>query len=215
MNKHYKIVRENLTKRFILRMTETVTTFVIGQHIRVIEPAWSRIMKTTRTLCEVSLIVLLLAGVGVFVASPTHLDGQDANSQFPDVNDLLARRAALASDGDDFSKMIQSLGTSSPTFWSESDILNYANTGTEMTGSAIWFLRLYESMQCEPDRITAKGALKNRLGFYSHVLEVEAGLIPDRLAYEKSPAMTQAGFRIRDDLRAARDKMDEISASLK
>lgn len=173
-------------------------------------------MKTKRTLCEVSLIVLLLAGAVVFVASPTHLDGQDANSRSsPDVNDLLAKRAALASDGDDFNKMLQSLGTSSPNFWLENNILDYANTGTEMTGSAIWFLGLYESMQCEPDRIAAKGALKNRLGFYSHVLDVEAGLIPHTLAYEKSPAMTQTGFRIRDDLRAARDKMDAINASLK
>jgi hypothetical protein len=173
-------------------------------------------MKTKRTLCQASLIALLLAGVVIFVASPTHLDGQDANSRFsPDVNDLLAKRAALASDGDDYNKILQSLGTSSPNFGLETDILNYANTGTEMTEDALWFLELYQSMQCEPDRIAAKGALKNRLDFYSHVLGLEGGLIPNDLAYEKSLAMTQAGFRIRDDLRAAKDKMDAINASLK
>jgi hypothetical protein len=172
-------------------------------------------MKIKATLCEVSLIVLLLAGVGVFVASPTHLDGQDANSQVsPDVNDLLAKRAALVNDSDDFNKMLQSLGTSSPNFWGESDIVNVATMGRVLIEDATWFLGLYEKMQCEPDRVAAKGALKNRLAFYSKALGGSADVIVNSLAVEKSPAMTQAAFRIRDDLRAVRDKMDAINASL-
>jgi hypothetical protein len=170
-------------------------------------------MKTKGTLCEVSLVALLAA---VFAVFPVPLGGQTANSQAsPDVNDLLAKRAALVNDSDDFNKMQQSLGTSSPSFWLESQIGDDARTGTALIGDAIWFLGVYEKMQCEPDRIAVKGALNNRLPFYSHVLDVEANSITGTLAYEQSPAMTQAGFRIRDDLRAAKDKMDAINVSLK
>lgn len=170
-------------------------------------------MKIKGTLCEVSLVALLAV---VFAAFPASLDGQNVNSQVSlDVNDLVAKRAALVNDSDDFGKMLQSLGTSSPNFWLESQIDDYANTGTVLIADAIWFLGVYEKMQCEPDRITAKGVLKNRLDFYSNALGVQATVIVNSLTYEKSPAMTQAGFRIRDDLRAAKDKMDAINASLK
>jgi hypothetical protein len=173
-------------------------------------------MKIKHTLCGVSLLALLVAGVAVFAGFPAHLDGQDANSQAsPDVNDLFAKRAALVNDSDDFNKMLQSLGTSSPNFWLESQVADSASTGTVLIADAIWFLAVYEKMQCEPDRFTAKGALKNRLNFYSNALGAEADVIANSLAVEKSPAMTQSGFRIRDDLRAAKDKMDSLNASLK
>ena len=169
-------------------------------------------MKIKATLCEVSLVSLLAA---VFAVFPVTLGGQNANSQAsPDVNDLFAKRAALVNDSDDFNKMLQSLGTSSPNFGLELQISDYASTGTVLIADTIWFLGVYEKMQCEPDRFAAKGALKNRLNFYSTALGAEADVIVNSLAFEKSPAMTQAGFRIRDDLRAAKDKMDAINASL-
>ena len=98
-------------------------------------------MKIKRTLCGVSLVALLVAGVSVFVAFPVHLDGQNANSQFsPDVNDLFAKRTALVNDSGDFNKMLQSLGASSPNLVGEMQISGYADTGTEMIGNTIWFL---------------------------------------------------------------------------
>jgi hypothetical protein len=172
-------------------------------------------MKMKGALCEVSLIGLLAAAVAVFATFPAPVDGQNADSPAsPDLNNLFAKRAALENDSDDFNKMLQSLGTSSPNFWLESQIGNDASTGTVLIADAIWFLGVYEKMQCEPDRFAAKGALKNRLAFYSKALGGEADVIVNSLAVEKSPAMTQAGFRIRDDLRAAKDKMDAISVSL-
>jgi hypothetical protein len=170
-------------------------------------------MKIKRTLCGVSLAALLVAGVAVFAAFPAHLDGQDSNS--PDANDLFARRTALVNDKDDFNKMLQSLGTSSPNLMLEGDIADAASLGTVFVEDAIWFLGVYEKMQCEPDRFAAKGALKNRLAFYSKALGGAAEVVVNSLSFERSPAMTQTGFRIRDDLRAAKDKMDSLNASLK
>ena len=118
-------------------------------------------------------------------------------------------------DSDDFNKLLQSQGTNSPNLGLELQIGDAASTGTVLIADAIWFLGVYEKMQCEPDRFAAKGALKNRLAFYSKALGGEADVIVNSLAVEKSPAMTQAGFRIRDDLRAAKDKMDSLNASLK
>jgi hypothetical protein len=172
-------------------------------------------MKMKGALCEVSLNALLAAAVAVFATFPVPVYGQNADSEAsPDMNNLFAKRAALENDSDDFNKMLQSLGTSSPNFWLESQISDVASTGTVLIADAIWFLGVYEKMQCEPDRFAAKGALKNRLAFYSKALGEEADVIVNSLAVEKSPAMTQAGFRIRDDLRAAKDKMDAISVSL-
>jgi hypothetical protein len=174
-------------------------------------------MKIKRTLCGVSLAALLAVGIAVFAGFPAHLEGQDENSQArsPDVNDLFVKRAALLNDSDDFNKMLQSLGTSSPNLMLESDIANAASVGNVLVEDAIWFLGVYEKMQCEPDRFAAKGALKNRLAFYSKALGGEADVVVNSLSFEKSPAMTQTGFRIRDDLRAAKDKMDALNASLK
>lgn len=93
-------------------------------------------MKIKRTLCGVSLLALLAAGVAVFAGFPAQLDGQDANSRAsPDVNDLVAKRAALVGDSSDFDKIVQSLGTNSPNFWLESQIGDNARTGTVAYGT--------------------------------------------------------------------------------
>lgn len=81
--------------------------------------------------------------------------------------------------------------------------------------ATLWFLTLYDNMQCEQDREVAKTALKNRLGFYSHILGLEADQVPGQLAFSKLPTTAQAGQRLKDDLRAARDKLDEINVLLK
>lgn len=65
------------------------------------------------------------------------------------------------------------------------------------------------------DSEVTKAALKNRLGFYSYMLGLEADQATGQLAFAKLPAIAQAGIRIRDDLRAAKSKLDEIAVSLK
>jgi len=77
------------------------------------------------------------------------------------------------------------------------------------------FLAVYDKMQCEPDRAIAKAALKYRLAFYSKLLGIHADGITGYLTLTKLPATAQAGFRLRDDLRAAKSKLDAIAASLK
>ena len=89
-----------------------------------------------------------------------------------------------------------------------------AQHGVMELDAAIWFLDIYNSMQCAPDREIAKTALKNRLGFYSYLLGLEADQIAAHLAFVNSPAVVQSGMRVKDELRAAKSKLDEIVSSV-
>ena len=90
-------------------------------------------------------------------------------------------------------------------------LIDDANQGVMELDATEWFLNVYDNMKCEPGREVAKATLKNRLGFYSHLLDVEAGLAAKQLALVNRPATAQAGQRIKDDLRAAKNKLDEIA----
>jgi hypothetical protein len=139
--------------------------------------------------------------------------GQDASSEgLADLHDLNAKKTALMKDFDDFGAMAQSLqGAELSTLTELNDI---AMEGVMELDATISFLQVYRNMQCEPDRATAKSALKNRLGAYSHMLGLEAETTPRYLAFTKLPATAQAGFRMRDELLAAKNKLDTIAASL-
>ena len=80
--------------------------------------------------------------------------------------------------------------------------------------ATIWFFAVYSGMECDADREKARTALKNRLGFYAHLLDIEADQISGHLGFTKLPATAQMGTRLRDELRAAKGKMDEIAKSL-
>ena len=77
-----------------------------------------------------------------------------------------------------------------------------------------WFVVMYDRMQCDEDKKIAKAVLQNRLGFYAQMLDMAVDQTNERLGLTRVPAVAQQGQRIRDELRAAKVKLDEVAASL-
>jgi len=75
-------------------------------------------------------------------------------------------------------------------------------------------LQMYDTISCKPDRAKAKRILKGQLGYYSWLFDSEVTRTTGGLTFPKVPAAAQMGLRMKDDLRAAKDKLDAISASL-
>jgi hypothetical protein len=75
-------------------------------------------------------------------------------------------------------------------------------------------LRMYDSVSCKDDRAKVKNILKGQLDYYSWLFDSEIKRTTGGLTYSKIPVAAQEGLRMKDDLRAAKEKLDAISASL-
>lgn len=170
--------------------------------------------------------LLLVAGalLGASLAGfPLLLNGQEEKAPAPKTDgpspmaaighDLVVRKKALLSEKSDLDAMGNSLTGPEGSVVLALD--EKAGQGVMELDATIYFVIVYDNMQCDRDREIAKNALTNRLGFYSHMLGLAADQTAGQLAYTKSPAVAQAGQRLKDELRAARDKLDEINASLR
>ena len=170
-----------------------------------------------RLIC-VALVVL---GAFPFAAGP--LGGQaHSQSQKPEPppsplqvmeRDIAARSKTLLSESKDLGEIAK---------WATGTEVRVAETldqramqGVMELESALGLIRVYEKMQCEPDREVAKAVLKDFLRLYSPLLDVEADGAAGDVAFTRLPAAAQAGQRIKEDLRAAKNKLDEVAASLK
>jgi len=127
--------------------------------------------------------------------------------------DLAATKKALLNESTDLEAMAHSFSTTEVT--TAARIAEKASLGVMEVDATLWFLGVYENMQCEPDREVAKATLKNRLDFYSNLLGIEGDQVTPYIGLAQSPATAQSGQRIREDLRTAKSKLDEIASSLK
>jgi hypothetical protein len=91
----------------------------------------------------------------------------------------------------------------------------HAGQGEMYLDATFWFVGIYDRMQCDEDKNLAKAVLQNRLGFYAHMLDMAVDQTNGNLALTRVPAVAQQGQRIRDELRSAKVKLDEIASSLK
>ena len=89
-----------------------------------------------------------------------------------------------------------------------------AQQGEMYLDAMVWFVGTYNRMQCDDDKNLAKTVLQNRLGFYAYMLNMAVDQTNGYLGLTRVPAVAQQGQRIRDELRAAKLKLDEIAASL-
>lgn len=76
-------------------------------------------------------------------------------------------------------------------------------------------LSVYENLQSETDRTTVKPLLDDRLRLYSRLLGFEAEKAALPLGSANQPATTKRALKLRDDILAAKAKLDSIAASLK
>jgi hypothetical protein len=161
----------------------------------------------------------IVLGVVLVVAFAKPLAGQAGDSREqdsqaqPNERDVAAMKKVLLSESTDMEEIAKSLNGSE----SETAILldGKAQYGVMELDATAWFLATYNRMQCDPDREVAKTVLKNRLGFYTHMLGLEADQAAGYLALTKLPGTAQLGLQIKDNLRSAQGKLDEIAASLK
>jgi len=160
------------------------------------------------------LLASILLATTQTILAPAQPDGQSGNSQLEsDTSDLMARKTAFDHDMSDIMSMAES-----SSGIDQHQLLNLDSTVEEallQVDATIGFLQVYYRMQCEPDRAIAKAALQNRIERYSQLLDLQATGVSRQLPLATLPAVAQAGARLRDDLRATKDRLDSIAVSLK
>jgi hypothetical protein len=127
--------------------------------------------------------------------------------------DLDTRKKNLVAQSDDMNSIEKSLNGFD--FNTAGTIVDHAQQGMMYLDAIYWFVGIYDRMQCDEDKNLAKTVLQNRLGFYAHLLDMAVDQTNGNLGLTRVPAVAQQGQRIRDELRAAKNKLDEIAASLK
>ena len=126
--------------------------------------------------------------------------------------DLGTRKKSLITESED----LESIAKSFRGFDADNALAidRSAEVGVANLDATYWFVAMYNRMQCDEDRNVAKIVLQNRLGFYAHLLDLAVDQTNGYLALTRVPAVAQQGLRIRDELRDAKVKLDEIAASL-
>ena len=127
--------------------------------------------------------------------------------------DLDTRKKNLVAQSDDMNSIEKSLNGFD--FDNAMSISDHAQHGMIYMDAVYWFVSTYDRMQCVEDKNVAKAVLQDRLGFYAHLLDLAVDRTNGHLGLTRVPAVAQQGQRIRDELRAAKVKLDEIAASLK
>ncbi len=127
--------------------------------------------------------------------------------------DLSTRKKNLNTQSEDMGSIAKSL--SGVDLDNALAIDDHALQGEMYLDAIYWFVVMYDRLQCDEDKNLAKAVLQNRLGFYSYMLDMAVGQTNGSLGLARVPAVAQQGQRIRDELRAAKAKLDEIAASLK
>ena len=95
------------------------------------------------------------------------------------------------------------------------DFLQGVSTLAEERVLALDFtLAMYKSISSTDDRAKAAKILKEQLDYYSWQFNKEAVRIAEMLKFVKVPATIQLGLKLKEDMRATKDKLDKIAASL-
>src|SRR5260370_37723391 len=75
-------------------------------------------------------------------------------------------------------------------------------------------LRVCRSISCTADRKQAKDILRQQLFDATFKFENDGDRIVQMLVFIEIPATAQLGLKLKDDMRATKDKLDNIAASL-
>jgi len=129
------------------------------------------------------LVALALAFL--FIAPVFARQSEQTPASFPNELAVVARKKALMNDSKDLEAVAKSVQNQASLESSVAlQLVGKASSSIEELDAALWFLAVYDHMQCEPDRDMAKQALVNRLGLYAHLLELRAdqelAMLPSR-----------------------------------
>jgi hypothetical protein len=156
--------------------------------------------------------ILSLVALVFLVMKPT--GGQVAGSHpFPKLHALGPQVKLFNNYSKDFEAMEEPLHHGE-----ELEVVQFLNQAAKTAEDRLYALdaelRMYDSVSCKPDRDNLKIILKGQLEYYSWVFDSEVTRVTGGLTFTKMPAAAQTGLRMKDDLRAAKEKLDAIAASL-
>jgi hypothetical protein len=152
-------------------------------------------------LCFLGLTLLLLAPV---VTAPQN---RQAN-----ITDLGAELEAYSHYVDDFHAAEQ--GASGPEFGATDYLHTTSALAFERLLALNFTLRVYRSISCTADRKRAKDILRQQLFDTAFKFDNDGDRIAQMLVFIEVPATAELGLKLNDDMRATKDKLDKIAASL-
>lgn len=169
-------------------------------------------MKISRTLCGAVLVMAVLAMTAGLAAQEEVLSNVS-----PNVRALRSLREPLQMFGTNLSDNPIAQATS-PDSQALETLHDAASDAASELGSVIDLLAIYDNMQCDADRAMLKPLLEDRLRLYSRLLgfDAEKAILPlGPPNIVKLPATTKKALKLHDDVMAAKNKLDEITASVK
>ena len=184
------------------------------KYSRYILPA-EVIMKIKSSLRRASLVAPAMLGAALLAAFPLRPAAQEdvLLSSNPDLRALRSQRTALEAF-----HLFPRLYATSPDGQALKVLDEAASSAQGELRAAIDLLAVYESLQCEPDRSIVRPLLDDRLRLYSLLLDGDAKMAAGPLGIPGALKLSENrrdAAKLRDDLLAAKNKLDLIAASLK
>jgi hypothetical protein len=173
-------------------------------------------MKTNSNLSRASLVALALLGTALLAGVSLWLNAQEdvLQTSNPDLRALRAQQTSLGMFviDDPMAKM------KSPDRQALEMLDITASSADCELRAAIDLLAVYENLQSEVDRAMMKPLLADRLRLYSRLLGFDAQkaalpLGPPSII--KLETTSKKALNLRDDVIAAKNKLDSIAASLR
>lgn len=174
-------------------------------------------MTSNSGLRRMLLIAIVLSVITVFSAFPMQLDAQEdvLPTSDPNIRALRKQREALLS----LNPMDSPISRATSPDVQALEILDEAASSSEhQLRSVIDLLVIYENLKCEADRTIVSPLLQDRVHLSSRMLglDAERAAIPlNTPGSFKLPETGQKALKLRDQLLAAKDKLDSIAGSLK
>jgi hypothetical protein len=147
---------------------------------------------------------------------PLRLGGQEQNllpHLSPAVLALYAAHSSFINLGNPFDPLkISEIGSPDA---GKTKILDEAESNAaDYLRAAADLVAIYENLQSEADRSIVKPLLIDRLRLYSRLLGIDSEKAAIPLGQANKPATTKRALKLRDDILAAKNKVDAIAASL-
>jgi hypothetical protein len=161
-------------------------------------------MKTKSTLRRLRILLTLVLGI-VLTGSP--LAGETSAK-----HDLSAEIKTFDSYTKDFHAALQSVH--GEEFESANYLQELSAKVSERLTSLKYTLKIYDSISCKSDRETVKALVKDQLAMNAYLINSDADTLLGMLAFVKVPATAQMGLKLKDDMRATKERLDSIAASL-
>jgi|HubBroStandDraft_2_1064218.scaffolds.fasta_scaffold39613_1 hypothetical protein len=154
------------------------------------------------------LLIALAVGITLTASIPPRINGQTR----PVPHDLSGQVRTF----ENHIKDIRAMENANPVDKEVlQDLEHSALTAEERLYAANTALEMYYSISSQADRANARRIVKEKfLDYYSWAFDQEVTRTTGELTFIKGPAVAALGLHVKDDMRAAKDKLDAIATSL-